>query len=396
VNWLAFGSAELGWREGLPFEFHVEVRDDRLVISPVDRTWIGRTLTESWDARDRFSPAIDTFWYGYNDRIWDRELMKRGTPTNYTERRLLWILRWARDYFGTDPVRTVLVGGSMGGCGGLSFGLRHPEIFTAVIARVPLVGYFNEEECGVGEPGAAVDMASEKRLTAFCGPLGRKDNEGTILRERMDSRTVLREALESGTDLPFLIISNSRRDRSIPWKPNPRYFRALNRSGQGFMAAWDDGEHSNSMRGADPWFKKWRDPASFFGFSLEESFPAFNNCSENDDPGNGDTRDGDITGYMNFGLEWREVTDSVDEYSVTVFIAAGSPDFPVSVDIIPRRVRNFVPEPGERVNFVNWNESGEEVSSGEVMVDGVGRVTVEEFLITGPYGNRLTITRKPE
>jgi hypothetical protein len=382
VTWLAFGDAEIGWREGLPFQFHAAPKAEYLQITPTDRTWVGRTLSESWDPRDHFSPAIDTFWYGYNDRIYDREQMASGTPVNYTERRNLWILRWAQGYFRPDSARIVLEGGSMGGCGGLSWGLRHPELFIAVVADVPLVGYFGSEWGG-----------SEKRLTAFCGPLDRPDNEGALLRERMDSRTVLAEAAAKGIDLPLLHISNGRRDQSIPWKPNPRYYQALNASRQGFMAAWDNRDHATCMQDEDPWFRKWHDPQHLFRLSLKESFPAFSNYSLNGDPGEGDPEEGDTVGYMNFGLEWKDLVDEPGRYEVTVFVAAGAPDLPATVDVTPRRVQRFRPDPGEEVLLIERAPDGREVLRRSARADSFGKVTFAGFRIIAPEGNRLEIIR---
>ncbi|MEA1996787.1 MAG: hypothetical protein U9N45_04085 [Gemmatimonadota bacterium] len=382
VTWLAFGARETGWREGLPFKFHAVIHKGRLLVSPTDRTWLGRTLYESWDKRDHLSPANDTFWYGYNDRVYDRELMPFGTPANFTERRNLWILSWARDYFKPDLDRTVLEGGSMGGCGGLSFGLRHPEIFSAIISRVPLVGYFRQEWGG-----------SEKRLTTFCGPLDSKDNEGVVLRTRMDSRTVLEEAERKGIDLPLLVISNARNDGSIPWRPNPRYYRALNASRQGFFAGWDNGVHSNCMKGCHAWFGKMRDLEYICRFSLKESFPGFSNYSLNDDPGTGDKEDGDITGYMNFGLEWKDIVDKEDRYAVTVYCAAGTSGLPATVDITPRRVQRFILDPGEPVILIEETLDRRELSRSDQRADRTGHITFRKFRLTAQEGNRMIVIR---
>ncbi|MBN2288730.1 MAG: hypothetical protein JXQ83_05310, partial [Candidatus Glassbacteria bacterium] len=292
------------------------------------------------------------------------------------------IVSWAADYFGYDTDRVVLEGGSMGGCGGLSWGLRHPELFSAVIARVPLVGYFTAEWGG-----------SEKRLTTFCGPLDRPCSDGASLRTRMDSRTVLAAADSQGTDLPLLVISNGRRDASIPWRPNPRYYRTLNRSRQGFIAGWDNGVHSDCMDGAHPWFLKWQDPEYLLRLSLKESFPAFSNYSLDSDPGDGDPEDGDITGYLNFGLEWKDIVDEEERYAATVFIAAGDPVLPATVDVTLRRLQRFMPEPGEKVTLVEETLDGEELLRKESHADRAGRITFEGFRLTTLQGNRLVVLK---
>lgn len=138
MEYLVFGDATMGWREGLPFKFSVRIEADTVVVRPTDRVWINRAHQEAGDGG---APAIWTFWYGYNSHIFDRNIMATGVPTNYTERRNLWILNWLREQYQPDPNRWYCSGGSMGGCGTISFGLRHPELFAACHAHVPIVSY---------------------------------------------------------------------------------------------------------------------------------------------------------------------------------------------------------------------------------------------------------------
>ena len=135
MEYLVFGDETLGWRAGLPFKFSVRIQNDEILIRPTDRVWINRPHNEAGDGG---MPAIWTFWYGYNSNIYNRDLMSEGIPVNYTERRLLWILNWVNEYFQPDPNRWYCSGSSMGGCGTISFGLRHPELFAALYAHVPM------------------------------------------------------------------------------------------------------------------------------------------------------------------------------------------------------------------------------------------------------------------
>jgi len=381
VSWLAFGGPEAGWREGLPFKFFAVATDSHLQITPTDRTWVGRTLSESWDSRDHFSPVIDTFWYGYNDRIFDLDSMALGTPVNFTERRNLWLLGWARRYFRPDTTRMVLEGGSMGGCGGLSWGLRHPELFCAVVSDVPLVGYFGPEWGG-----------SEKRLAAFCGPLDRPCSDSPSLRTRMDSRTVLAESAASGRDLPFLVISNARHDMSIPWKPNPRYYRFLDSIRAGCVVAWDNRDHATCMSDPDSWFRKWHDPAWLAGLlPLDRSCLAFSRASRDNDPGPGDPAIGDSAGYFNYGLEWSDILDTPERYEATVRYEGAGGVSPLSVDITPRRVQRFRVSPGARVRLVERGPDGAGLIDTVGTADRSGHVTFSRFRLESPDGGRLII-----
>ena len=153
MEYLLFGDAGMGWREGLPLKFSVRVERDAVVVRPTDRVWINRPHLEAGDGG---MPAIWTFWYGYNSRIYDRREMASGVPTNFTERRNLWILDWVRNYYQPDAAQWSCSGSSMGGCGTLSFGLHHPELFAALHAHVPIVNYTYLGRGSAPSPGAFV------------------------------------------------------------------------------------------------------------------------------------------------------------------------------------------------------------------------------------------------
>jgi len=209
MEYLFFGDATMGWREGLPVKFSVRVADNTVVVRPTDRVWINRPHAEAGDGG---TPAIWTFWYGYNSRIYDRSLMGEGIPTNYTERRNLWILDWVRRYYKPDTNRWYCSGSSMGGCGTISFGLRHPELFSALHAHVPIVSY------------TYLGSASAHRLEPCCwtGPIppDLKTDEGVPLLERMNAT---KRVAESRVDLPPVFLLNGRNDGSIPWQNNPPF-----------------------------------------------------------------------------------------------------------------------------------------------------------------------------
>ena len=79
ANMQVFLGPEYGWREGLVFKFHLHSYKKNFIrIKPIDRAWIHRAITpeESSDVRDH-TPAVNTFWYGYNEYIYDNELRKK-------------------------------------------------------------------------------------------------------------------------------------------------------------------------------------------------------------------------------------------------------------------------------------------------------------------------------
>lgn len=378
MQYLAFGDTSLGWRESLPFKFGVQVTRDAVIVTPTDRTWIGRMFPEGRDGCQKLTPAIHSFWYGYNSRIYDPERMNDGVPTNYTERRLLWIIAWVKRTFQTDPNRTYIFGSSLGGCGSISFALRHPEIFAGIRAHVPIVAY---------DKGPGGD--SEFRIIAECGPLDRVCSEGIPLKQRLDSTRFVRE---TKGDLPYLIITNGRQDGSIPWWKCPDFYRALRDSRHGFIAAWDNESHGTCMKDAPADIRKWNNLSSFNHITLNRSYLVFSNSSADQNPGNGSKTDGDLVGYMNRGLAWDEPLDDANRYEVIIKWSLASAALPVTVNITPRRLQAFQIKPGQKIIAMNLQvDNGKELQCKNLTVDECGLVTFDLFQLTSPAGNKLVL-----
>jgi len=372
-EYLLFGDETMGWREGLPFKFSVSVAADEVVVRPTDRVWINRPHNEAGDAG---APAIWTFWFGYNSNIFDRKLMATGTPVNYTERRNLWILDWVRGHYQPDVNRWYCSGSSMGGCGTISFGLRHPELFAACHAHVPIVSYTY-----LGSKGSAT------RLEPSCctGPIppNLKTSEGVPLLERMNGTKFVSESQD---DLPFLFMIHGRQDGSIPWENNPPFYRALSAARQGFAVYWDNGTHPTSGKDAPEDVKAWQQ--RFHRFRRDESHPAFTNTSSDRNCGNGAPDDGDIIGWINRGMDWKDIEDAPGHYAITVLADYPGLNYPVRTDMTLRRVQRFKTRPGEKLTV----RIGDAAPSS-ITADANGRVTVPGVTIPGRDGVRVTIRR---
>jgi hypothetical protein len=372
MEYLFFGDASMGWREGLAVKFSVRVDGQTVVVRPTDRVWIGRPHNE---AADGGSPAIWSFWYGYNSKIYDRQLMGEGVPTNYTERRNLWILQWVRQYYQVDPAQWSCSGSSMGGCGTISFGLHHPELFAALHAHVPIAAY---TYLGSGN-------LSAHRLEPACwtGPIAAdlKTDEGVSLLERMNSTKFVREA---PGDLPPLFLVNGRQDGSIPWMNNPSFYRALDAAHQGFAVYWDNGTHATCGKDAPADVKAWT--KRIRRFRLDESFPAFSKTSTNRDPGNGRPDNGDVIGWMNRGMDWKEIEDSPGRYAITIVADYPGIEYPVRTDVTLRRVQRFKTAPAEKLTV--------RVGDGRpasIAADAHGRITIPGVVIPSSTGVRIAV-----
>jgi hypothetical protein len=371
-EYLLFGDASMGWREGLPFKFSVRLQNDTVVVRPTDRVWINRPHDE---ARDGGMPAIWTFWYGYNSHIYDRSQMSTGVPTNYTEVRNLWILGWVRNQYQPDPNRWYCSGSSMGGCGTISFGLHHPELFAACYAHVPIVAYTD------------LGAKSEVRLEPSCwtGPIPAdlKTNEGVPLLERMNSTRFVEKTTD---DLPYLFILNGRQDGSIPWQNNPPFYRALAAMQQGFAAYWDNGTHATSGKDAPEDVKAWLQ--RFRRFRRDESYPVFTHTSTDRNPGNGAPDDGDIIGWINRGMDWKDIEDTSERYAITLLAEPPDGTYPVQTDVTLRRVQRFKTTPATYLRVRVGHAESVAVSP-----DTDGLITVRKVVILDKAGVRVVIER---
>ncbi len=379
MEWLAFGSADLGWRDGLPFKFGAGVHGKSVVVAPTDRTWIGRLLTNDLDECQRLTPAIHTFWFGTDNLIFAPERMREGHVVNYTERRLEWIIDWTKRTFGTDPNRTYCTGSSMGGCGTMSFAFRRPQLFAAISANVPIVAY---------DKGPGGD--SEFRVAAYTGGLD-APCDGSTVREHLDAT---RFVLGAAADLPFLVLANGRNDTSIPWWKNPGFTRAMQARRQGFIAAWNEGTHGEVEPRLPADLRERMSLAWLHRFALNRSYVAFSNSSADGNPGNGDAKDGDPVGFMNRGLDFEILADEPGRYEARLFWYAEPDRLPVTVDVTPRRVQGMKWKPGDVLEAVIADTTSAELSRQEVKVDDLGLATVTHVEVRSREGSRVTLRRK--
>lgn len=372
MEYLVFGDETMGWRAGLPFKFSVRVENNEVVVRPTDRVWINRPHKE---ASDGGTKAIWTFWYGYNSHIDDREQMSTGVPTNYTERRNLWMLGWVRRHYQPDSGRWYCSGGSMGGCGTMSFGWRRPELFAACHAHVPIVSY------------TSLGTKSASRLEPSCwtGPVppDLRTDEGVPLLDRMNGTKFVTESRE---DLPYVFLVNGRQDGSIPWQNNPPFYRAMAAARQGFAAYWDNGAHSTSGKDAPKDVRAWTERLR--KIRLDQSYPAFTHTSSDRNPGNGAPDDGDIVGWINRGMDWKEIEDTSDHYSIVLLADYEGVEYPVRSDITLRRVQQFKTKPAEKLRVAIG-----EAAPIVITADSTGRITIPQVSIPSDAGVRVIVRR---
>ena len=125
-----------------------------------------------------------------------------------------------------------------------------------------------------------------------------------------------------------------------------------------------------------------------------QSLPAFTNCSQDDNMGNGDPADGDPAGNINCYLLWQtsDIVDQVGRWEMTVYLIGASPDASCTVDLTPRRCQAFAPSPGTNCDWTNTDvTTSGQVGSGTVTTDADGLVTLTGITVS-KNKNRIVIT----
>jgi pimeloyl-ACP methyl ester carboxylesterase len=369
--YLFWGHREWGYCDGLPWQFTV---DERVV--PNTR---GRRLSlysRETMAHPNGNGTRETYWFGYYCRPqWANHEGPRAY--NFTERRTQWLIDWVKNGYHVDPDRVYAEGGSMGAWGTAGFALRHPELFAAIYPNRPRM-----KQRGLP---SLVKVARDAPILM--------DDGKTDYYKRMN---MVRFVSDHHDDLPFIGWCCGRHDGFATFKEQIEMVRALTASRHGFAFAWNDGDHSSgaaSMRE----IKRWYPPEKF---ARNQSYPAFGNCSIDDDLGTGEVEvrdggrvrqivkndNGDREGGINLGFVWKVVADESAKWSITISndLAKGE----MTVDVTPRRCQQFKPRNGETVS---WNNTAG--GSGTVTVDKWGLVTVPDVRISAGKETVLTFEK---
>ena len=381
---LFFTDRTLGWREGLPFKFTVELKNkpDRGLVSFKDRPWIGRKLSpaEYSDSRDSVK-AIASFWMGYNPEISESLRGPKYICDNYTERLLVYLTRWVKEYFQTDPAAVYITGGSMGGTGAVQLATHFPKEFAAVSANVPIYS-FTWKKSQVGGFTSAWRMQCSVGKFTKNNPAKMPDGK-----ELLDYLDGAKNIAHPEMDFPPIFACNGRKDKSMPWANNPPFFAAADQARQFLSVYWNDGSHSMSRALPDD-MKKEMELSSLFRFRLNSSYPVFSNCSDNRNYGNGDIKDGNLIGWMNRGIKWETLADEPERYCIRLSISHPEIKYPVTADVTIRRRQKFQPKPSETVQVkINGNVS-------EVKIGGNGLLTVPKVRFASAKGVEIEIIGK--
>lgn len=331
-------------------------------------------LDRSWDA-----------WYGYNENVGTGRPLSEGLAIDYTTRRLQWMAQWlVSSHPDIDANRLFLRGSSMGGVGTVFSSILLRDTFAAGLAIVPRFDY-----------GAAdVFLESFDTFGTRWGTI--EDNlltsDGIGVFDRMDAGYLARSFPE--WNFAPVWAFNGRNDTAVGWSEKIPFYDAMNETRHGWAFFWDLRAHG----GQAPYPKAWRENGwedEIFSWMvseirLDQSYPAFSNCSMNNDPGSGDPSDGDLLGTINGYLQWNDPSEDEGVWAIDLLLHPDAPEDTCVVDVTPRRLQVLRLLPGQQARYQAVAPSGDILMEAFCWVDEVGLLTLPRIPVSVD-GVRLTV-----
>lgn len=223
-----------------------------------------------------------------------------------TQRRLEAMIAWADDNLTYEaPNKRCLRGGSMGGWGTLSFGIRRPHVFAALYPDRPRWRH----NATIGNIAVA-DWTNllDSVPVANAPSLAPEDGGGSVA-DYMDITTYV---ADTNKKIPWIGFCVGRQDGFVNFSDYVDAVNALRTAKRGFAFAWNDGNHSTGSIMAEI------TQSYYYGlFEIGKGYPLFTEHSGDQDPAI------DLVGGINIGLTFRNVVESAGSWACEVTSVLG-------------------------------------------------------------------------
>lgn len=380
--------------KGRSFDYLVVVPKDVTYPAPVgiNLHYWGADLNKGyfWYDQQRkeiiLSPNQNPYdwWTGYHEEyniktnkpLKVKEDCLKGKVYPYTQRRILSFLDWLPTRWNIDKKRVFIAGSSMGGSGSAMFAIRYPEVFAWTASRV-----------GIHIPEKSPGFKSSYERVWGPREWDVKFENGTSVWDYYNDVLYLRKY--PNKEIGFIAFANGKNDESIGWPQAVEFFKALQDTKRPHLFAWGMKGHNEQVL-----LPKGGGRKTIPDISIDQSLPAFTHCSLDDNPGNGDTKDGVSSGQVNLYLYWETegIVDEVDKWEMRVGLINNAQKDSCTVDLTPRRLQKFKIKPMEAFKWKNISlKDKKEIQSGTVIADKYGLVTVEKLIVEKGDGNRIKI-----
>lgn len=257
-------------------------------------------VVRPWDRQGTYPDGTtrrESYWMGWTDGP------DTGEMRLYTEHRLDRMIDWIKaNQANLSATRWVLSGGSMGGWGTLTFGVRRPHIFPALWADRPR--WRNSDVTGsVRIPSWTVAVVPAYTFAA--APNLVADDGGASTADHMD---IIAYVSNPSNPVPWIGWHIGRLDGYMPFQDHIDAIAALRAAGRGFAVYWNnDGHTLDNYRAAEI-----SGSYPMGSFELGKGYPVFSEFSLDDDPAV------DLVGGINVGLNFRNVVETSSTWSCEV------------------------------------------------------------------------------
>jgi len=436
VRWENAGNAAI---TGFPFAYQVSVPKsyntaDWVAVASSLHPWGGTVGTLTSIGGNALWPNGDStihitsnqypydWWTGYADPVltMNRETSQiRNWQTNgqnpvvrpYSQNRVIAMKNFvARVFTKVDLNRSLVFGESMGGSGSMMMGLRRPDeyawVHSAVGVHIPALSqHFRGSYAGVfGNAGFdfLYDDTQYKVWDWF--------NDDWYLRRFPEKETA------------FISFSNASNDSSIGWKQAVLAVKAMEETRRPYIFYWRASGHSDT-HAVTPYDNLGKNDQykSGIDFKINQSQPAFTNCSLNSDMGpaieksNGTADINHVApvGQKNLYLHWETdgivtglekdrlgVVDTTTDWEMTIGLVTTAPNDSCTVDVTPRRLQKLTRTEGQIFHYKNIDRAtGDVLDEGNVTADRHKLITLPQITVNRfsgkdglSGGNRLIVT----
>jgi hypothetical protein len=284
-------------------------------------------------------------WFGYNEQYDFFSHVNSppvsGVNRDYALQRLEYAIDWAIRNLPVDSNSIYFSGVSGGASGAFFSSLTNPSRIAAASLKVPkfdLSFLHDPDTTNLYNEG----MPGRLRVDTLLGTVSTNlpTNSGVFTYDLLNGGWLAHQ--HANDNVPLLFAVNGRRDTTVGWAEKIPYYDSVNANRLGGFYYWDNRKHSGLGQ-------QWVFAPNLFRYHRNVSFPAFSNCSFNNNPGDGHTNNGDTLGTINGFLDWNDlITDDTDHYRIAVFMhdlqtyftTVVSPDSCIT-DVTLRRLQNF-------------------------------------------------------